>query len=377
MKDIFELLNDIDVEESDIVEMETSDIEKQKVKDNLKISTKHVIVHKKRKLIAIASAICLMIFGGTLTIGIINPTYASDIPIVGDIFKFLDRGKEGIYNRFKENSNEIDIVKKNAGIEIKVTDVIFDGFTVYYTYEIKPDMDLGDELIMIGEDLKIKGYNEGNNGGSQIKKVSPQIYVGQSSRTLNNEMENIECKLKFSELCYRQNVGEGEFKTVKGNWSFNFNLEALPTDRLTVNKSTIKNGIKINIESIVNTPISSIVVYTSEIVDSSDSEFIKSITDNSGWLKGSAELVAVDDCNNIYNEHSTGGGYGKKGVITYTHTFNKIDENANKLTITPKIIFGSKSGEMSVDKDGNEVYSEYSNSIDDIVFDKIEIDLKS
>lgn len=371
MKDIFELLNEIDVEDTDMIEMEVTDIERQNVKDYLKTNLKNKIKYKKYRVAAIAATVCLTLTATAIGINIINPTYAANIPIVGDIFKFLDRGQSGIYDKFKDNANEINTIKKDSGVEIKITDAIFDSITVYYTYEIKTDEDLGDELIILDEYLNIKGI-DGQGGGSQIKRIAPKTYVGQSSRTLDKEMDKVECKLNFKDIHYRQNNSE-EFKILKGKWNFDFKLDSIATNKYIVNKSVVQDNIKINIESIIDTPISSIVKYTLETLD--DNNFIKSITNKSGWIKGSTEITATDDCGNVYNEFSASGGHGENGVMTYIQAFNTIDKNANKLIVTPKISFGAKGGEISIDENGNEVYIEYTNKIDDIIFDSIEIEL--
>lgn len=371
MKDIFELLNEIDVEDTDMIEMEVTDIEKQKVKDYIKTSLKNKNRYKKFRIAVVAVTVCLTLTATVVGISIINPTYAANIPIVRDIFKFLDRGQNGIYDKFKDNANEINTIKKDSGVEIKITDAIFDSMTVYYTYEIKTDEDLGDELIISNEYLDIKGIN-GQGGSSQIKKIAPKTYIGQSSRTLDKEMDKVKCKLSFKDINYRQDINE-EFKVLKGKWNFDFELDAISTDKHIINKSIVQDGIKINIESITDTAISSIIKYTLEIVDNND--FTKSITDESGWIKGSAEITATDDCGNVYDEFSTSGGHGEKGVMTYIQSFNTIDKNANKLIVTPKILFGSGGGGVSIDENGNEVYTEYTNKIDDIVFDSIEIEL--
>lgn len=44
MKDIYELLNDVDIDEKDLEEMKVYEFEKEKVKRNLK-----QVIHKKKK----------------------------------------------------------------------------------------------------------------------------------------------------------------------------------------------------------------------------------------------------------------------------------------------------------------------------------------
>ena len=141
MKDIYELLNDVDIDESEIDTMDVSEFEKEKVKKHLRKLLKKNKGWKKKGLIA--AALCCAVIGSIGAVGIKNPAYAAEIPIVGDIFRFLDNGRTGVYDKYKENANEINVTKESNGVAITIKDAIFDGKTITYTYEIKSDKDLG------------------------------------------------------------------------------------------------------------------------------------------------------------------------------------------------------------------------------------------
>ncbi|WP_089284561.1 DUF4179 domain-containing protein [Anaerovirgula multivorans] len=68
----------------------------------------------------IAAALVDLVVGSTAYIGITNPAYAAGIPIIGDIFRFLDNGRTGVYDLYKENANEINISKESNGIQIRL-----------------------------------------------------------------------------------------------------------------------------------------------------------------------------------------------------------------------------------------------------------------
>ena len=85
MKDIYELLNDIDMDENEFEEMEVSEIEKARIKKSLKKS-----IHRKnnryKKAIRIASC-------GVLCLGILSTTfssYANEAYLVQVISKTID-----------------------------------------------------------------------------------------------------------------------------------------------------------------------------------------------------------------------------------------------------------------------------------------------
>ncbi|PFL25335.1 anti-sigma factor, partial [Bacillus thuringiensis] len=110
-------------------------------------------------------------------LGIGFPTYAGGLPIVGDIFRFLDNGRTGLYenykadvekpaelhNNYKQYAIVLNMIKESNGIKITVNDVIFDGKTVSINYSIESNRDLGKNPSTL-EFLTIKGA--GSQSGS-------------------------------------------------------------------------------------------------------------------------------------------------------------------------------------------------------------------
>ncbi|MCR9019631.1 DUF4179 domain-containing protein, partial [Bacillus paranthracis] len=107
MKDIYELLNDIDIDEKELEEIEASEIEKEKVKRNVKQSMRTKKKMKSWKKGVAAASILVGVSVAMLGIGF--PTYAGGLPIVGDIFRFLDNGRTGLYENYKEFSTELNM----------------------------------------------------------------------------------------------------------------------------------------------------------------------------------------------------------------------------------------------------------------------------
>ena len=171
MKDVYELLNDINLDENEFEEMEVSEFEKERIIKSLKKSIKKKKVWRKG---ALATAIVASL--SVVTIGLTFPTYASNIPVIGDIFRFLDNGRSGFYDDYKEYSNEINMTKESNGIQVTINDAIYDGNSVTLTSTIESDQDLGNEPIIF-DFLDIKGSN-GVTGSSKISKVDEHHYVG-------------------------------------------------------------------------------------------------------------------------------------------------------------------------------------------------------
>ena len=180
MKDIYELLNDVEIDENEMDIIDVSEFEKENVKKHLRKSLKKNKGWKKKSLIA--AALCCVVIGSVGAVGITNPAYAAEIPVVGDIFRLLDNGRTGVYDKYKENANEINVTKESNGVAITIKDAIFDGKTISYTYEIKSDKDLG-EMPRAADLLafSIKEYKGGTNTDFDIKKVADNTYIGQDN----------------------------------------------------------------------------------------------------------------------------------------------------------------------------------------------------
>lgn len=369
MKDIYELLNDVDIDENEMEIMEVSDIEKANVKKYLKKSLKKNKGWKKKGLIA--AALCCIVIGSIGAVGITNPAYAAQIPVVGDIFRFLDNERTGLYDKYKENANEINVTKESNGTTITIKDAIFDGKTISYTYEIKTDQDLGeDPMICGGGDFNIKGYRGGMTGSAITKKVAENTYIGQENRTIDEEKDEVSCKLIIREIMDTEE-NHSDVK-ISGKWDFDFNLKAISSDKQIINKGTEKDGVKANIDSITKTSMSFIVNY-SQVVPNALKE---------KWFNMDLEIEIKDDLGNIYKGQGNGGyGNDKDNTMHWSKTFGKLDEKATKLIVTPKMHLSNTGGGVSVDENGKETEIKHTIDIEhpergEIKFDDVVVDLE-
>lgn len=367
MKDLYELLDDINVDDETIkmIEdelMEATDLEKQRVK-------KHVMKNIKKKTwqrnSKVAAAVVSALLVGTTTFGITNPAYAAKMPVIGDIFRFLDYGNTGIYDEYQANANEINVTKEDNGISVTIKDAIFDGRTLFYTYEITTTKDLGEcPTLGGGVNLNIKGYRGGMTGSSQVTKVSDDTYVGQDEVSLEEERDSIQAVLDLKDMIVPENN-----QTIKGRWKFKMNIDAIEGKLQQINESVEKDGFKVTIDSIQTTPISFKVDFQSEIPESFKED----------WHAITTEIEVKDDLGNTYAANGASGhGEGDSNTMYMLQTFGKLDENATKLIITPKVTMASAGGGVAIDEKGNETEIVYEGSKlgeDGIVFDEIIVDL--
>ena len=342
MKDIYELLNDIAIDEKEFEEMEVSEMDTAGVKKALKKS-----IHEKKKRgkvkkygVAASIIVCL----SATTIGLTFPAYAKNIPIFDDIFRFFDNGgtgpiditKEnpngsngshesdpGLYYEYKKFSNEINKTQESNGIKFTVNDGVFDGKTVTLTYTIESEQELGNAGLSMP---KIEGMF-GGAGSGKTTKIDKNKYVGiiTISNFENKKLDVANIDWNIDTILNPDNKTE-----IKGDWNFSFSLNAVASNTQISDSSSEKNGVKVNIEKISVTPMSFIIDYSQKV-----SQLVTETWD--GVL---VDLEIKDDLGNVYSGEGN-GGKGSEGTFNYSlsKTFEKLDQKATKLIITPNVIF--------------------------------------
>lgn len=374
MKDIYKVLGKIKISEDEMKSMEEetlemSELERARIKSNVKKNLKGKGKRKWQKQLQVASVLAGVVVAGTAGVGLVNPSYAAEIPIVGDIFRFLDNDRTGIYDLYKENADEINVTKENNGVAITIKDAIFDGRTISYTYEVKVSEDLGEHpLIGVGPDLSIEGYRGGMGGSSKMEKVSEDTYVGQNSYTIDDAYEEINCKVQIKDIVILSETNE---KVIKGNWRFDFQLSAVEGNVQHVGKKVEKDGFSIEMESITQSPMSFSLDYTQRVPEDYRGE-LDSVT---------TSLKVKDDLGNVYlDEGSSGHSDGEEiaqGIMNVRTTFGKLAEGATKLIVTPTIYCGTNGGGVAIDEAGNETVLEVEQEREDqeIILEPITIEL--
>lgn len=278
------------------------------------------VKNKWKKQVAAAAATVVI---GTTALGVAFPTYAKDIPVIGNIFTYLSENKQGSYKGYKDYSKSLDMTQESNGVKITLSDAIYDGTTVMVTYTLETEKDLG-EAINVSNDLSIKEYRGAMGGASGAHKVKENTYVGFTRVSIDEVKEELNVKLEFDKV--------GNFKDldIKGNWNFEFNLKKIEGESKIVNRSVEKAGVSINVEKITFTPMSTILYYSQKV----SKEAMK------GYDDTYMELIEVkDDLGNVYKGEGNGGS-GSKDIINWSATYEKIDERATKLIIKAKADFG-------------------------------------
>lgn len=319
MKDIYEMFNDIEIDENEFVEMEIDEVEKMKLKKRLKKSIRKNY-NKKGKYVAVAS----IAFAMVITLGMSFPTYAKQIPIIGDVFSALENS---IYKNYKESSNELNITKESNGINITVNDAVFDGTNITLTYTIESEKDLG-ESITLWNWVKMKGLEDsGSTTSHDFVKVDENTYIGQDNIHLFDLLKNPEKAIDFT-LDIRGIINNDDMSEIKGKWKFDISLEATEGQTIVVNESVENEGITATINRLTINPMSTFIAYSQSVAKYVSDKYDSAIM----------ELEVKDDLGNIYQVEGHGGTGDTELNFASSITIEKIKDGANKLIITPKVI---------------------------------------
>ncbi|WP_431027222.1 DUF4179 domain-containing protein [Lysinibacillus sp. LZ02] len=319
MKEIYKAFNDIELDQTEFIELEVHDIEKARVKKYLQ----QTMTKKKKRngwLPRFAIASILFVIGG-IGVGLAFPASAGSIPIVRDIFKFIDGDRSALYENYKEFSTEVLLTEKSKGIEITINDAIYDGETVFITYSIYSEKPLG-EQPSFREMTSLKDA-DGHTSGMEVMKVDEHNYVG---------------VLRVGSI--GQNVGQTAHivwaidkilnpeteKVINGNWRFAFSVDATTQYTTSINQSVEQDGIKVTIEKITQTPMSVIVYARQQLEENVLQE----------WNSVNLDFTMTDNVGNFY-EGVGNGGRGEIHDMMIGKTFEKLDEHATTITIAPQL----------------------------------------
>lgn len=347
MKDIYELINDLNIDENEFEEMEVNDIEKTNLKKSLKKAIKQ---KKKRNSWKKSAAVASIIAGLSVTTFVTYPAYAGNIPVIDDIFQFFENEKtnkenrenkeSGLYHDYKKFSNEINMTQESNGTKFTVNDAIFDGKTLTLTYSIESEQDLGEHAFIPSP--KIAGM--GAMGGTEkTSKIDTNKYIG--ILTFSN-LEDI--KLDVANVKWDiDSIQNPDNQTeIKGDWNCAFSVDATDSKIQTTQGSAEKNGVKVTIGKISFNPMSFIVYYDQEV-----SEMVRN-----KWDGVDVKFEIKDDLGNKYSGEDNGGMRDDSSYhMTGSKTYEKLDPKATMLIITPHITLrdynSDNSASMQITKD--------------------------
>lgn len=319
MKDIYQLLSRLELDDEVFEETEVDEVENARVKARLKKSIRQQQPRRWTKRIA---ATVMIIGFSTLTAGLSFPQAASQIPVVGNLFTFFDDEKTGFYDDYKVHSTPLGMVEESNGIKVMLEEAIFDGKTATLTFTVQSEYDLGDSPLT--NQFDIKGVHA-LGGSSKISKVNAHEYKGIiTGSALEDENLDI-ADISWDLGSFTVYNGESA-KEIKGDWYFDFTVAAPDRKTKIVNQTSHLGDIQVTVDKVISTP------YGFTIYHSQSMEGTKANSQNP-----SVNLTVKDDLGNVYASQGNSGYGSETSQMNWSTTFNQLDPNATKIIVTPAL----------------------------------------
>lgn len=248
-----------------------------------------------------------------IILGITKPAIASAIPPLQKIFEQL---QDRLINDGKDVNYVTEVNKsiKNNGVEVTLTDIIFDGRYLYVSYLVKSDKAFNSEGIGISKTQLLYEHNEevsftdeklDDSGVAGIEGgfIDDNTFEGIEKYDLSSLKAPIPNNFEFEVLInlFRciPDVGDDRAELMRiGDWGFkvNVNMEEDLSKKIEIN-STNNEGI--GIKDVVITPFEVIITSMHE-EDTESILYNVSITDEYGnsldskertWSETSSEII--------------------------------------------------------------------------------------
>lgn len=217
-KNIYELLNQVEVNIEDYEKEELSDMEKQKLKDNFKKNIRKKINLKKFGIIAAALILTISVVGQT-NIG--KNVYAAAESKISEMYYSIGKAL-GIKTNIEPYANVVNQTVQDKGIEVKLTDVIIDKDELIFSTIVNTDKRVDgfrfdSEIFINGKRLT----NYGTTGRRRVIDDSNTLFLQTDCVGIKgiDTKENVDIKIELSDFNYY--IGDAE-ENIKGRWKFEF-----------------------------------------------------------------------------------------------------------------------------------------------------------
>jgi hypothetical protein len=274
-EELLEILNNVNILEEEL-ELDDVEVTSKDIKEIKKQVFKNIKINKKRnnviKRITIAAASISLVF----TVGVINPALAAKLPIIGSMFKVIEKNVEspGDYSQYATSLNE---VVSDNGIKVTLSDILCDGEGLYVTYKIeskepfKYELD-GNEPLDSDQLLENEEYHKvsfsdnelvmGKVSGLDGKFIDEHTFIGMKKyylKLLGKEVpNNFDFEVKITSFTAHVFDNNPKNEIFNGNWVFKVpvKVDKSISKNIDINYKT-DNGF--SIDSIIITPFSVVI----------------------------------------------------------------------------------------------------------------------
>lgn len=333
-KNIYEMLNDMNIDIDNYKKEEFNDFEKKKLKSKFRKSIKPQ--RKNRKGIAVAAAVVIVVG----SIGLFGTDAGAEI-----MAKMSESISEsiGIHKDLESYNTVVNKCITDNGITIQLNEVILDksqnqliiSDTISSTNVLKENDSYDTNKTIYINNRKVK-FTSGSGQSWKSGDYSYQsVYEYDLSSLKDMDLSgDLDIKIEYSKVMVN-------YKNPKrGKWVFEFkaNGDALKIDTKEINLNNsfvLENGEKVILEK-----------YTSNALGQNIFCKIENYNKNESY---DVMLKGTDDLGNKV-EFYLKRGSNDSMVLRYSNIDRNLEENAKELTLTPYAVkFPEQSGKMSND----------------------------
>lgn len=312
---------------------------------------------KKNKIInkQIIAATILLLILTSIGLVYVNPTFARAVSQVKSFFW---------EDRLEKYSSEVNVKTKDKGLELTVTEVVYDRDTVSLVYTLKSDTPLNieeDNLISMlppnygGREIKSKGTNINGWAYAGNEKVDDNTYLIKEQlyckRLVLSPSKEIKLDMKISKLA-----------GIEGTWNLSFtaNTDTFGDNAkdVRVNKKLSFGDEKLKLTKVQITPITSKIMFNNFKFPSLKEVFVSSGTHEDYDFEKQVLSVTDDKGRGVVTRISaySSDSLGTRGEFIFELNDDKLPEF---ITITPLKRITKKTGdyfrEFNDKKDDEEI----------------------
>lgn len=326
-KDIYDMLNDSDINLEDYKKEEFNDIEKGKIKSNFRKSIKKKRNYKKG---TVAAALAIGLTAGLLGTNTGNQVLAN-INIIGSSIA----SKLGLESDLENYKTVVDKAITKGGITIQLNEVVLDGNVLIVSSTLKTQEKIDKEIgITAFGSVYVNGKEVSLSAGGGSENIDKYTTESVMEYTLGASDLSGDLDVK---IIYKDVLIGGDVKN-KGPWEFEFrtNGDELALDTQIVelnNKFILDNGDEITIEKYTSNSVGQKIYY-------------------SKTGKGNDYNIKLEGRDNLGNkvEFDTRTSSPSEGVLTRYDLDGPLSSEAKSITLTPYAVEHPKeSGRMNND----------------------------
>ncbi|MDO5096826.1 MAG: DUF4179 domain-containing protein [Peptostreptococcaceae bacterium] len=227
--------------------MNIHNLDKIPVPEELEKRLDKVYNRKPKRRLAYMAAACMILFAS----GFAFPAYTQNLPVYSQLFSLFAKEK------YQEYSDKVLLEQESNGIKVTMSEIIYTGNVLSFSYIVESEKDLGNNISMIWDEHLVGGSQiQGASGSANLdfkEKKEKYIYVGYQENALRfnegEEPDSLHLKLKADRIS-SHDIEKQESVEHRGNWTFDIEVKKLDYLKLRPDDVFEQDGLLAKIESI-------------------------------------------------------------------------------------------------------------------------------